>query len=167
LLIIKIKTKVEYCFNVSILKQYSRSNEEHVIALQTLKKELVDNYAVYHERVTLLVQLTVFDIQETRVNFKAKIIKPLNKAHAETSILYKHMITKDEISFSASYLIRDSEEDGPLLKNNKVGRFYCPFTLWIDPELALFVLNNEDAITKQIPAYILWSKDWKLINMTE
>lgn len=68
------------------------TNEEVKNQLVNLRANLHDNYAIYHERVTVLIQLTQFDILETRVNFKAKIIKPLNRKHAETNGLYHHMI---------------------------------------------------------------------------
>ncbi|MBK6820267.1 MAG: hypothetical protein IPG85_12040 [Bacteroidetes bacterium] len=77
------------------------TNEEYQYEFQLLKNNLVDSYVIYHERVTLLLQLTLFEIQETRVNFKAKIIKPLDKIRAEENNLYQHMISKEEISFSA------------------------------------------------------------------
>lgn len=139
------------------------TNEEHKIQLKILKNNLIDNFVVYHERVTLLLQLTLFKKEDTRVNFKAKIIKPLDKTHAEKNRLYQYMIAKDEISFSASYLFGNDNIDS-LIKNKKLGRAYCPFTLWLDPELSKFVLDNDDAITKQIPKYILWSEDWKVLK---
>lgn len=139
------------------------SNEEYIKEFQILKGNLFDNLAIYHERVTLLIQLTKFDIGENGVKFNAKILKPLNRNHAEKNNLYKHIITKDEISFSASYQF--SEKDTiPLLKDKKVERPYCPFTLWLDPELTSFVYDNEDEITKQIPDFILWSKDWTILK---
>lgn len=139
------------------------TNEEHKIQLQILRNNLIDNLVVYHERVTLLLQLTLFEIEDARVNFKAKIIKPLDKTHAEKNRLYQYMIAKDEISFSASYLFGNDNIDS-LIKNKKLGRAYCPFTLWLDPELTKFVLDNDDAITKQIPKYILWSEDWTVLK---
>lgn len=142
------------------------TNEEYKIEFQSLKNGLIDNYVIYHERVTLLLQLTLFDIQETRVNFNAKIIKPLDKIRAEKNNLYRHMISKDEISFGASYFF-GNDNSSSLLNNKKLGRAYCPFTLWLDPELSKFVLENGDDITKQIPKYILWSEDWTVLKTTE
>lgn len=139
------------------------TNEEHKIQIQILKNNLIGNFVVYHERVTLLLQLTLFEIEDTRVNFKAKIIKPLGKIHAEKNRLYQHMIAKNEISFSASYTFGKDDKDS-LIKNKKIGRAYCPFTLWLDPELSKFVFDNDDAITKQIPKYILWDEDWKVLK---
>ena len=135
------------------------TNEEYKKEFQILKDKLIDNLAIYHERVTLLIQLTRFDIKENIVEFEAKIIKPLDKSHAEQKRLYKHIIAKNIISFSASYQFGD--DNSSLLMNNKVGRPYCPFILWLDPELSMFVKENEDEITKQLPNLILWDKDWK------
>lgn len=143
------------------------TNQEYKTEFELLKYGLIDNYVIYHERVTLLLQLTLFDIQDTRVNFKAKIIKPLDKIRAEENNLYRHMVSKDEISFGASYQFGEIENNNPLLKNKKLGRAYCPFTLWLDPELSKFVLENEDDVTKQIPKYILWSEDWKILKAKE
>ena len=139
------------------------TNEGHKIEFQLLKDNLEDNYVIYHERVTLLLQLTLFEIQDTRVNFKSKIIKPLDKTRAEKNNLYRKMISKDEISFSASYLFGE-DDTSSLLKNKKLGRAYCPFTLWLDPELSKFVLENDDEITKLIPNLILWNEDWKVLK---
>lgn len=137
------------------------TNEEHRIELQLLKDSLIDNYVIYHERVTLLVQLTLFEIENTRVNFKAKIIKPLDRCHAEKDKFYQYLITKDELSFGSTYLFADNTF--PLLQNNKLGRPYCPYSLWLDPELASFILENEDDITKQIPDF-LWGGDWSVLK---
>jgi len=136
------------------------TNEEYKKEFQLLKDNLVDNLAIYHERITLLVQLTLFDIKEDRVEFTAKIIKPLDKSSAEKNRFYKPMLEKDIISFSASYQSVGGNGNS-LLKNKKVGRPYCPFTLWLDPELSMFVKEQDDAITKQLPNLILWDKDWK------
>jgi hypothetical protein len=136
------------------------TNEEYKNEFRILKEHLVDNLAVYHERVTLLVQLTRFEIKENGVEFEAKIIKPLDKSHAEQNRLYKHLIAKDFISFSTSYQYV-ADDQSCLLMNNKVGRPYCPFTLWLDPELSVFVMEHDDKITKQIPNLILLDKDWK------
>lgn len=138
------------------------TNQEYVWAFQLLKDSLYENYAVYHERVTLLIQLTVFEIAEDRVRFNAKIIKPLNKSYAEDNRLYHAMMAKEEISFGAGYLFGGADNT-LLLKGTKVGRPYCPFILWLDPELARFVLQNNDEITCQIPNYILWSEDWRIL----
>lgn len=136
------------------------TNEEHKIELQVLKDNLYNHLAIYHERVTVLIQITLFEIEDTRVNFKAKILKPLNKSHAEENGLYHFMIVQDEISFSASYLF-GQDENTSILNKNVLGRFYCPFTLWLDPELVRFVCDNQDEVTKQIPKYILNGEDWQ------
>jgi hypothetical protein len=138
------------------------TNKEYKIEFQLLKDNLIDNYVIYHERVTLLLQLTLFEIKNTSVNFQAKIIKPLD-AEVEAIIMYRNMISQKNISFSASYQFGENDNI-PLLKNKKLGRPYCPFKLWLDPELAIFVLENEDEITKQIPNFILWSEDWTVLK---
>lgn len=136
------------------------TNEEYKNEFKILKDNLIENLAIYHERVTLLIQLTHFDIKENEVEFEAKIIKPLDKSHAEQNRLYKHMVAKDFISFSASYQF-GSDDKNSLLMNKKVGRPYCPFTLWLDPELSMFVKENEDNITKRLLNLILWDNDWR------
>jgi hypothetical protein len=98
------------------------------------------------------------------VQFKAKIIKPLNKIAAERyGNIYKKLIEKGEFSFGASYQL-GSNDSQPILKNNIVSRPYCSFTLWLDPELTKYVFENEDAATTQVQGYILGSKDWKEFN---
>jgi hypothetical protein len=136
------------------------TNEEYISEFTQIKENLVNSLAVYHERVTILIKLTTFEIGNEGVKFKAKIIKPLNQSHAEKNNLYKHIITKEEINFSASYQFGPNDNI-PLLKNKKVGRPYCPFTLWLDPELTSFIFENNDDVTKQIADLILWDEDWK------
>lgn len=128
--------------------------------LEVLRDSMYQNHAIYHERVTLLVQITQFDINETRVNFKALIVKPLDMSHAESNRLYQNMQRQNELTFSAAYSM-GKEGTSLSLENSVLSRPYCPFTLFLDPELARFVLDNEDEITKIIPRYILWGKDWK------
>lgn len=130
--------------------------------LETLKANLFYNHAIYHERITLLIQILRFDILEASVNFKAKIIKPLNRIQAEKNRLYLSMIAKNEITFGASYFFSDF--DNPILNGTKLGRPYCRFTLWTDPVLVEFVMKHDDEVTKQIPPLILWDKDWLVVK---
>ncbi len=165
----EIVKQVELAINITnkiinINQKKGLTNQEYMEAFQLLKDNLFNNLAIYHERVTLLIQLTNFDILESRVNFKAKIIKPLNKKYAEANRLYQHMITNDLISFSSSYQMGNMDDSQLLLNGNKVARAYCPFILWLDPELAQFILQNEDELTSQIPNYILRDKDWRIIK---
>lgn len=139
------------------------TNEEYKIEFQKIKDNLFNNLAIYHEKVTVLLQLTQFEIGEDGVYFKAKILKPLDRNHAEQNRMYKYMISKDEISFGASYQLGENNEI-PLLKDKIISRPYCPFILWLDPELTKFVAINEDDITSQIPKYILWKEDWKVLK---
>ncbi|MEN9549182.1 MAG: hypothetical protein RIR12_1773 [Bacteroidota bacterium] len=139
------------------------TNEEYIKEFTRLKENLVNNLVVYHERVTILLELTTFEIGSEGVRFNAKIIKPLDKSYAERNNLYKHIVTKNEIAFSASYQFGPNDNI-PLVKNKKVGRPYCPFTLWLDPELTIFVNENVDEVTKQIPNFILWDEDWKVLK---
>lgn len=139
------------------------TNQEYAVKFQKLKDNLFNNLAVYHERVTLLIELTEFEILPTRVNFKAKIIKPLDFETVKNSRYYEWMTTTEKISFGSSYLFGEKDAN-PLIKGTTVGRPYCPFTLWLAPELAKFVSENDDEITRLIPSYILWDKNWKAVK---
>lgn len=140
------------------------NHQEIAHQLERLKTHLADGLAIYHERVTLLIQITHFEIQETRVGFRAGIIKPLDRQHAESSPLYHHMTTLPEIKFGASFFI-GTDKNTAILNGNKLGRAYCPFILWLNPELAKFVLENEDEVTRQIPGYLLTNRDWKILKL--
>lgn len=139
------------------------TNQEYEIEFQKLKNNLFNNLAVYHERVTLLIELTGFEILKTRVNFKGKIIKPLDFEKVKNSRYYEWVTTTKEISFGSSYLFGE-EDTNPLIEGTTIGRPYCPFILWLDPELTKFVLENGDEITKLIPGYILWDEDWTVVK---
>lgn len=139
------------------------TNQDFVKKLQKLKNNLFNNLAVYHERVTLLVELTEFEILETQVNFKGKKIKPLNFEMVKNSRYYEWATNTEEISVGVTYLWGD-ENKNSLIKGSTIGRPYCSFILWLDPELAKFVSENDDEITKQIPSYILNSGNWKAVK---
>ncbi len=139
------------------------TNREYEIDFQKLKNNLFNNLAIYHERVTLLIELTQFEILKTQVNFKGKIIKPLDFETVKNSRFYGWVTTTEEISFGSSYLFGEKDTN-PLIKGTTIGRPYCPFILWLDPELTKFVLENEDETTKLIPSYILWDKNWKRVK---
>lgn len=139
------------------------TNQEYEIEFQKLKNNLFNNLAIYHERVTLLIELTQFEILETQVNFKGKIIKPLDFERVRNSRFYEWVTTAKEISLGTSYLWGE-EDKNPPLEGTTVGGAYSPFQLWLDPELTKFVLENDDEITKLIPSYILWGKDWRVVK---
>lgn len=141
------------------------TNREYEIELNKLKNNLFNNLAVYHERVTLLIELTEFEILKTEVDFKGKIIKPLDFEQVKNSRYYEWVTTTKEISFGSSYSFEEEEEDtNSLIEGTTIGGSYCPFTLWLDPELTKFVLENDDEVTKLIPSYILWNKDWTVVK---
>lgn len=144
-------------------KKEKMTNEEHINEFLLLKQNLFNNLAIYHERITVLVEITKFEIRESGVSFKAKIVKPLNRNHAENHYLYKLMMSKNEISFNASYQF-GKDSSTPLVKNKKIGRPYCPFLLWLDPDLVKFVFENDDEITKEITNLLIWNEDWKILK---
>jgi hypothetical protein len=53
--------------------------------LKKIKENLFLNRAIYHERVTLLIELIKSDVLEDRIKFEAKMIKSLNVASTEMS----------------------------------------------------------------------------------
>jgi hypothetical protein len=127
------------------------TNLQHQEALQILKNNLFENKAIYHERIDLLIEFLAFDILETRVNFKAKIIKPLDAAHANKRNVYNYFTEKPFIQFSASYKWTDDENSNTdILKGSTLWRPYCPFMLWLDHDLVKFVSEQDDEVTKQI-----------------
>lgn len=62
------------------------TNEEIKNQFLLLKDNMHDNYAIYHERITFLIQLTKFEISDLGVRFRAKLIKPLDKGQAEKTL---------------------------------------------------------------------------------
>lgn len=138
------------------------TNEEIKRQLEVLKANLPDNLAIYHERATVLIQITQFDILETRVNFKGRVVKPLNKEQAITRPLYHHMLKKGEFSFGAVYLFPPN--NAPILTGTKLGRPYCPFTLWLDPDLIQFVRDHDDEVTREVSRCLFSDTDWTVIK---
>ncbi|MBK8832165.1 MAG: hypothetical protein IPN60_15185 [Saprospiraceae bacterium] len=75
----EIVKQVEVAINITnklihVNQSKGFTNQEYMKAFQLLKDKLFNNYAIYHERVTLLIQLAKFDIQESRVSFEAKLL---------------------------------------------------------------------------------------------
>jgi hypothetical protein len=136
------------------------TNQETIQALQDLKDNLYQNLAIYHERITVLVELTKFEIGENEVKFIAKIIKPLDKEEASINRMFLYMKSLNSIEFSSDYFLGEYK----LVEGSKLGMPYCPFRLWLDPELTKFVHENDDEITRNIPPLILWSKDWRVLK---
>jgi hypothetical protein len=128
-----------------------------------LKENMHDNYAIYHERSTFLVQLTKFEIGDLGVKFKAKLIKPLDSKHAEKTRLNAYYLSKTEFTFGSSYLF-PYQENSSILKGDKLIRPYCPYILWLNPELVKFVIENDDEVTKKVDEYIISNMDWTVLK---
>jgi hypothetical protein len=133
---------------------------EHVKALTEIRNELHNNRAIYHERVTLLIEFISFRIAATRVSFEARIIKPLNVTHAHRNNLYKFMASKESIKFSCAYTW-PGESRSIISQPFKLSRPYCPFLLWLDPELVAYVSHQGDEVTKVIGHKLLMGEDWR------
>jgi hypothetical protein len=136
------------------------TNQETIHALQDLKDNLYQNLAIYHERITLLVKLTKFEIGEKSVQFSAKLVKPLYAKKAVDHPMIHYFEKRGEVFLQAAYQWGDFN----LVNGSKLGMPYCPFTLWLDPELTKFVHENDDEITQNISPLILWDKDWRVLR---
>lgn len=143
-------------------KEIHPTNQEIKRQLEILKANLPDNYAIYHERVTVLIQLTQFDILDTRVNFKGRVVKPLNKEHPMTRRFFQYFRDKGEFAFGAIYLFPPNNM--PILNETILSRPYCPFMLWLDPDLIQFVRDHDDEVTRHIPRYIFSGEDWTVLK---
>lgn len=139
------------------------TNQDCINALTKLKSELIGNLAIYHERITLLIEIIQFEILEDRVNFKAKIIKPLDKEYAASNKLFKIILGKEYLTFGSSYQF-DPNSTSNLINGNVLSRPYCPYILWLDPKLTEFVRTNNDEMTKKIPRFILQNEDWTVLT---
>lgn len=42
---------------------------------------------------------------------------------------------------------------------------YCPYILWLDPELVKFIIENEVEITQKVVDYILFDEDWTALRV--
>jgi hypothetical protein len=138
------------------------TNLQHQEALQILKNNLYGNRAIYHERISILIEFLAFDILETSVKFKAKIIKPLDDEHANKRNIYKYFTDKPFIQFSASYKWSEDENSNTdILKGSTLWRPYCPFMLWLDHDLVQFVSEQNDEVTKKLDLMNGIAEDWK------
>jgi hypothetical protein len=87
--------------------------------------------------------------------FEARVLKPLNKRLAEKSGLYKKLVQKESFEFGAKYP-QAGEIALTHFEKFKIWGFYCPFTLWFDPDLVGLVENSEDEERKRIAYELLW-----------
>lgn len=134
------------------------TNEEIKNQFLLLKNNMHNSYVIYHERSTFLIQLTKFAIGDLGVRFRAKLIKPLDKKQAEKTTLNNYYLSNTEFTFSSAYLLPD-QANSSILKGNKLMRAYCPYILWLDPELVKFVIDNEEEVTEKVAEYIVFNKD--------
>ncbi|HLD52094.1 MAG TPA: hypothetical protein VJA82_02210 [Sediminibacterium sp.] len=139
------------------------TNEEIKNQFLILKDNMYGNYAIYHERSTFLIQLTKFEILDLGVRFRAKLIKPLDKKQAEKTTLNNHYLSNTEFTFASAYLF-PGQENSSILMGNKLMRAYCPYILWLDPELVKFVIENDEEVTEKVAEYIVFNKDWTVLK---
>jgi hypothetical protein len=120
-----------------------------------LPLKLQGKNAIYHERVTLLIEILAVSETNGFFRFEARVLKPLNQAHAEKSGLYKKLLQKESFEFGAKY-----PQAGEMMLTHfekfKIWGPYCPFTLWFDPDLVKLVENSADEETKRIAYELLW-----------
>ena len=93
-------------------------NEKVRKQLEVLKANMYNDYAVYRELITLLIQITKFEILENRVNFEAEVIKHLDVKSASRKNRYENFIrggTRKNISFGASYFFPHTD-DRPIIR---------------------------------------------------
>jgi len=110
--------------------------------------------AIYHERITLLIEILDVSEEDGFFKFEARIIKPLNLTQAEKSSFYKKLAQRESFIFGAKY-----QPEGAMMTSHfekfKILGPYCPFTLWFNPELVKYVENSCDEESKYIAALLL------------
>lgn len=140
------------------------TNEESKALMLQYRNELFDHYAIYHQRVTILIRIIEFDISDVGVSFTAKPIKALKHDYGEKfyklRLYQERFLELEEFQFSCPYIFGDVPSIIPELK--LLGGWYSPFTLWLDPELTKLVTESDSTVTSQIADYLLVRKDWKV-----
>ena len=122
-------------------------NHQQILALKGQR-------AIYHERVTMLIEILDVSEKDGYYGFEARIVKPLNPEQAERSGLYKKLIQKPSFQFGTKYKPL-GELSLPYIEKHKIRGPYCPFMLWFNTELVKSVENSSGEESKMIAALLL------------
>lgn len=134
------------------------TDQEHKAEFERLKAQLYQNRVIFHARRPFLAELLKFDIQDERVAFSVKYLKPIIEViPVEDEHIYDWL--KSEIHHVSSPYNYD-EVCPPLVKNSILCRAYCDFMIYFDHDLVKFVSENPPEIAEKVLPYLSPYGNW-------
>ncbi len=117
---------------------------------ESLFSDLYENKVVYHERVTMLCEVIRYEVTEDGFDIWLNWVKPLY-----LSILHpRYLDTREQIHLASAF--RVGEDSFRLYDGHSIGRQYCPFTLWTDPETVESVCRMSEEELETDLHTLLW-----------
>lgn len=121
--------------------------------LESLFTNLFDNKVIYHERVTLLCDVDMYRITEGDFRVWLKPVKPLYLGYQNRrERMYKYLVEKKIFSLGSAL----RADYGKLFDGKRIGRPYCPYTLWASKELVERVSKMNDQELDEHLYDMLW-----------
>lgn len=120
--------------------------------LELLFNNLYDGKLIFHERVTILCDLVKYELNSERFNVTLKSIKPLNMESSRQVKMFNYIDSKPTFSVGSTFEFGDYK----ILNNKKIGRPYCPYSIWVDPVLIRKVCNMSEKELKESLSDLLW-----------
>ncbi len=110
--------------------------------LQIIFNSLYQKKVIFHERITLLCEVVNYDLLHESFNVELKVIQPLGNTRPYKNRMLEKITSKPTFTVGATYQYAGVD----ILQDKKIGRPYCPFTIWADAKLVETVskLNNEE-----------------------
>lgn len=109
---------------------------------ESIFNSLYESKVIFHERVTLLCEVVKYDLQTERFSVELNVIRPLKNTRPYENRMLKHITSKQTFTVGSTYKFAEVG----ILENKKIGRPYCPYTIWTDATLVEHIskLSGED-----------------------
>lgn len=120
--------------------------------LELLFKNLYEGKLIFHERVTILCDLIKYELNSEGFSVTLKSIKPLNMVSSNQVRIYNYIDSKSTFSVGSTFEFGDYK----ILNNKKIGRPYCPYSIWLDPVLVRNVCYMSEQDLKENLSNLLW-----------
>ena len=119
---------------------------------ESLFSDLYENKVIYHERVTMLCEVIRYEVTEEDFEVWLNWIKPLYLGDFHPEYLDTH----EEIHVGAAFVVGNG--DFSLYDGHRIGRAYCPFSLWTEKGLVETVAKMSAEELEANLSNLLWKR---------
>ena len=119
---------------------------------ESLFTDLYENKVIYHERVTMLCEVIRYEVTEEGFDVWLNWIKPLYLG----DFYPEYLDTHEEIHLGAAFVVGNG--DFSLYDGHRIGRAYCPFSLWTDKGLVETVAKMSAEELESNLSNLLWKR---------